>query len=147
MKWQWIIALFVVLWILYMWFAPKETFGGVNPNDVIRIMKAAHSFPAGPAGLRNSTYALFSMSIYPSTIHQWTFQELQNLAANKMLNVPNVRFLLELDGKYDTHPAFTHKGFMINYPVSSNEPTKATIGKFVMNVGTPQAPMWVVSTK
>ncbi len=141
--WQWVL-LIIVLWILYIGLK-SESFDGVNPNDVIRIMAVIKRFPKGPATLSKTHYALFSQAILPTAVHEWTFQELQNISANGMLNTPNVRFLLELDAKFKVHPAYAvdGSGIFINYPRPSPPPQAS---RFVMNIGTPAAPKWVVST-
>ena len=140
------IVIILVIMLLYRWTRPAESFGGVNPNDVVRIMQAINRYPGGPPALRNTNYALFSAAIIPTQIHEWTFQELQNISVNGMLNVPNVRFLLTLDAKYATHPAFMANRAgqpSLDYP-QTNPPPKTS--QFVINVGTNRSPKWIVSS-
>lgn len=135
------LLLLVVLLVIYL-YTRKESFGGVNPNDVQRIMRAVKLYPTGPAEIRNVSYELFLHSIMPTRIHEWTFRELQNLGMNNMLLVPNVRMLLALDAKYSVHPASLGK--LIDYPAKLGPPM---VSRFVLNVGEAGRPKFVVSTK
>lgn len=131
----------IALLVIYL-FSKKESFDGVNPNDVLRIMRAVKLYPEGPKGIRNANYGTFLHSIMPTQIHPWCFQELQNLGANDMLVVPNVRMLLALNAKYTVHPASLGK--IIDYPAKLAAPS---VSRYVLNVGTTESPKLVVSTK
>jgi hypothetical protein len=125
------ICIVLILVLLYL-VLRKESFLGNQPGDVARVVSAAPN-------AAHLDYANFNRSIYPTTIHEWTYQEIRNLAQHGGINVTSIRFLLDLDKKYATHPSFDKP--LLTYP-NVNAPPKTS--NFVLQVGTPTKPVWIV---
>jgi hypothetical protein len=125
------ICIVVILILLYL-VLRKEPFLGVNPSDVARVLEAAPK-----ATVLN--YNNFNQSIYPTAIHEWTYQEIRNLAINKAVSPGAIQFLLGLDKKHAVHPSFLKP--LMTYP---NETAPPKVSNFVLQAGTPSKPVWIV---
>ncbi len=124
--------LVVVIIILLYLLLRKEKFLGVNPNDMARVFSAAPK-------ASSLNYTQFSTMIFPSKVHEWTYQEIRNLAVNGAITPQAVQFLLGLDQKYATHPSFMKP--LMTYPAVTPPPVASN---FVLQVGTPAKPVWIV---